>query len=103
MLDKRKFYLKSLVEEVVFFFYRMYLFVDLYFLEEFGLVKSCFFRGLDFYEEIVYSIVIREVIVRLFKGLVEFGTLFKNLMVIFRDVVICYDGFVRNISSNLII
>jgi len=35
--------------------------------------------------------------------LTEPGTLFKNLMAILRDVVICYDGTVRNTCSNSII
>ncbi|GFY94930.1 nuclear RNA polymerase D1B [Actinidia rufa] len=45
----------------------------------------------------------REVIVRSSRGLTEPGTLFKNLMAILRDVVICYDGTVRNVCSNSII
>ena len=35
--------------------------------------------------------------------LTEPGTLFKNLTTILRDVVICYDGTMRNICSNSII
>lgn len=42
-------------------------------------------------------------IVRSTRGLTEPGTLFKNLMAILRDVLICYDGTVRNVSSNSII
>ncbi|CAM9003102.1 unnamed protein product [Rhodiola kirilowii] len=41
--------------------------------------------------------------VRSSRGLAEPGTLFKNLMAILRDVVICYDGTVRNVCSNFII
>jgi DNA-directed RNA polymerase-5 subunit 1 len=41
--------------------------------------------------------------IRSSRGLSEPGTLFKNLMAILRDVVICYDGTVRNICSNSII
>ncbi|KAJ8438767.1 hypothetical protein Cgig2_009885 [Carnegiea gigantea] len=101
--DRRKFYSKSLVEDVASLFQLKYPLVDVYPSEEFGLVKSCFFHGLDPYEEIVHSIATREVIVRSSKGLAEPGTLFKNLMAILRDVVVCYDGTVRNISSNSII
>ncbi|KAH0981840.1 hypothetical protein GBA52_009017 [Prunus armeniaca] len=36
-------------------------------------------------------------------GFSESGTLFKNLMAILRNVVICYDGTVRNVCSNSII
>ncbi|KAL9239936.1 hypothetical protein vseg_014207 [Gypsophila vaccaria] len=101
--DKRKFYSKGLVEEVGCLFKLKHPFASLYPSEEFGLVKSCFFRGLDPYEEIVHSIATREVIVRSSKGLAEPGTLFKNLMAVLRDVVICYDGSVRNVSSNSVI
>ncbi|PWZ27865.1 DNA-directed RNA polymerase V subunit 1 [Zea mays] len=45
----------------------------------------------------------REAMIRSSRGLSEPGTLFKNLMAILRDVVICYDGTVRNICSNSII
>ncbi|XP_065868139.1 DNA-directed RNA polymerase V subunit 1 [Euphorbia lathyris] len=68
-----------------------------------GLVHSCFFLGLDPYEEMAHSISTREIIVRSSRGLSEPGTLFKNLMAILRDVVICYDGTVRNLCSNTII
>lgn len=101
--DKRKFYSRTLVEEVASLFHQKYPFANVYPSEEFGFVKSCFFHGLDPYEEIVHSIATREVIVRSSKGLAEPGTLFKNLMAVLRDVVICYDGTVRNISSNSII
>ncbi|KAK9682199.1 hypothetical protein RND81_10G057200 [Saponaria officinalis] len=101
--DKRKFYSKDLVEEVGSLFKLKHPFASLYPSEEFGLVRSCFFRGLDPYEEIVHSIATREVIVRSSKGLAEPGTLFKNLMAVLRDVVICYDGSVRNVSSNSVI
>ncbi|XVF24456.1 hypothetical protein REPUB_Repub13aG0129600 [Reevesia pubescens] len=102
--DKGKFYSKTLVEDVAYQFQSIYPSdgVD-YPSAEFGLIKSCFFRGLDPYEGIVHSISTREVMVRSSRGLSEPGTLFKNLMAILRDVVICYDGTVRNISSNSII
>ncbi|XP_074284698.1 DNA-directed RNA polymerase V subunit 1 [Silene latifolia] len=101
--DKRKFYSKSLVEEVGSLFKSKHPFACLYPSEECGLVRSCFFRGLDPYQEMVHSIATREVIVRSSKGLAEPGTLFKNLMAVLRDVVICYDGSVRNVSSNSVI
>ncbi|KAG1358867.1 DNA-directed RNA polymerase V subunit 1 [Cocos nucifera] len=71
--------------------------------EAYGLVKNCFFHGLNPYEELVHAISSREVIVRSSRGLTEPGTLFKNLMAILRDVIICYDGSVRNVCSNSII
>ncbi|XWS74551.1 hypothetical protein CRYUN_Cryun01aG0007800 [Craigia yunnanensis] len=102
--DKGKFYSKTLVEEVAYQFQSIYPSDGLdYPSAEFGLVKSCFFNGLDPYEGMVHSISTREVMVRSSRGLSEPGTLFKNLMAILRDVVICYDDTVRNISSNSII
>jgi DNA-directed RNA polymerase V subunit 1 len=71
--------------------------------EAYGLVKSSYFHGLSPYEELVHAISTREAIVRSSRGLTEPGTLFKNLMAILRDVVICYDGTVRSICSNSII
>ncbi|TYH14392.1 hypothetical protein ES288_A06G217000v1 [Gossypium darwinii] len=102
--DKGKFYSKTLVEDVAHQFQSIYPSdaID-YPSAEFGLIKSCFFCGLDPYEGIVHSISTREVMVRSTRGLSEPGTLFKNLMAILRDVVICYDGTVRNVSSNSII
>ncbi|XP_021752923.1 DNA-directed RNA polymerase V subunit 1-like [Chenopodium quinoa] len=101
--DRRKFYSSGLVEEVASLFQQKYPYATSHPSEEFGFVTSCFFHGLDPYEEIVHSIATREVIVRSSKGLAEPGTLFKNLMAVLRDVVICYDGTVRNISSNSVI
>jgi len=71
--------------------------------EAFGLVQSSYFHGLNPYEELVHAICTRETMIRSSRGLSEPGTLFKNLMAILRDVVICYDGTVRNICSNSII
>ncbi|XP_062224054.1 DNA-directed RNA polymerase V subunit 1-like [Phragmites australis] len=71
--------------------------------EAYGLVQSSYFHGLNPYEELVHAISTREAIVRSSRGLTEPGTLFKSLMAILRDVVICYDGTVRNICSNSII
>ncbi|GLT88590.1 hypothetical protein SLE2022_066090 [Rubroshorea leprosula] len=101
---KGKFYSKTLFEDMASHFWSSYPSdgVD-YPSAEFGLIKSCFFHGLDPYEEMNHSISSREVIVCSSRGLSEPGTLFKNLMAILRDVVICYDGTVRNVCSNSII
>ncbi|KAK9282648.1 hypothetical protein L1049_010867 [Liquidambar formosana] len=101
--DKGKFYSRMLVEDMASHFQSKYPFGDDYPSLKYGLIKSCFFHGLDPYEEMVHSISSREVIVRSSRGLSEPGTLFKNLMAILRDVVICYDGTVRNVCSNSII
>ncbi|KDP40529.1 hypothetical protein JCGZ_24528 [Jatropha curcas] len=102
--DRGKFYSKTLVEDMVSHFERKYPSeVVEYPSAQYGLIQSCFFHGLDPYEEMVHSISTREVIVRSSRGLSEPGTLFKNLMAILRDVVICYDGTVRNVCSNSII
>lgn len=102
--DRGKFYSKTLVEDVSSLYKRIYPSESIdYPSAEYGFVKSCFFHGLDPYEEMVHSISTREVIVRSSRGLTEPGTLFKNLMAILRDVVICYDGSVRNVCSNSII
>lgn len=71
--------------------------------EAYGLVKSSFFHGLNPFEAFVHSISSREVIIRSSRGLTEPGVLFKNLMAILRDVVISYDGTVRNVCSNSLI
>ncbi|XP_057977242.1 DNA-directed RNA polymerase V subunit 1 [Malania oleifera] len=102
--DKGKFYSRTLVEDMASLFKSKCPFDRVeYPSGEYGLVKSCFFHGLDPYEEMVHSISSREVLVRSSRGLSEPGTLFKNLMAILRDVVICYDGTVRNVCSNSII
>src|SRR3954468_24396212 len=62
--------------------------------EAYGLVQSSYFHGLNPYEELVHAISTRETIVRSSGGLTEPGSLFKSLMAILRDVVICYDGTV---------
>ncbi|OVA16557.1 RNA polymerase [Macleaya cordata] len=104
LFDRGRFYTRTLVEDMTSFFQRKYAIdgVDLP-SEAFGLIKSCFFHGLNPYEKLVDSISSREVLVRSSRGLTEPGTLFKNLMAILRDVVICYDGTVRNVCSNSII
>ncbi|KAL0379812.1 UNVERIFIED_CONTAM: DNA-directed RNA polymerase V subunit, partial [Sesamum angustifolium] len=101
--DKGKFYSEMLVKDMSSLFQKKYPSCDDYPTEEFGLVGRPLFRGLDPYQEMVHSISSREVIVRSTRGLTEPGTLFKNLMAILRDVVICYDGTVRNMCSNSII
>ncbi|CAM8925461.1 unnamed protein product [Rhodiola kirilowii] len=101
--SKGKFYTSALVEEIEVFFQAIYPYVTDYPTARYGLLKNCFFHGLDPYEELVHSVASREVMVRSSRGLAEPGTLFKNLMAILRDVVICYDGTVRNVCSNFII
>ncbi|GFY90510.1 nuclear RNA polymerase D1B [Actinidia rufa] len=101
--SKGKFYSRALVADMASLFHKKYPFCGSYTSEEFGLVRSSLFHGLDAYQEMVHSISAREVIVRSSRGLTEPGTLFKNLMAILRDVVICYDGTVRNVCSNSII
>lgn len=102
--EKGKFYSPDLVDGMAYLFKSKYPFHGAdYPSGEYGLVRSCFFHGLDAYEEMVHSISTREVIVRSSRGLSEPGTLFKNLMAILRDVVICYDGTVRNVCSNSIV
>lgn len=101
--DKGKFYSSTLVNDLAQLFKKKYPSSGHYPSEEYGLVRSCLFYGLDPYQEMVHSISSREVIVRSTRGLTEPGTLFKNLMAILRDVVICYDGTVRNMCSNSII
>ncbi|KAK7301220.1 hypothetical protein RJT34_12081 [Clitoria ternatea] len=76
---------------------------DVYPSAEYGLLKVCFIHGLDPYEELVHSISTRGIIVRSSRGLSELRTLFKNLIAILRDVVICYEGTVKNVCSNSII
>lgn len=102
--DRGKFYSKSLFDDMATHFRRKYPADGVHYPSaEFGLIQSSFFHGLDPYEEMVHSISTREVIVRSSRGLSEPGTLFKNLMAILRDVLICYDGTVRNVSSNSVI
>ncbi|KAF5206332.1 Dna-directed rna polymerase v subunit, partial [Thalictrum thalictroides] len=104
LADRRKFYSRNLVEDMTSLFLCKYAVHGVgYPSEAFGLIKSCFFHGLNPYEDLVHSISSREVLVRSSRGLTEPGTLFKNLMTILRDVVICYDGTVRNVCSNSII
>ncbi|KAK7317354.1 hypothetical protein RJT34_01506 [Clitoria ternatea] len=104
IFDRGRFYSKGLVEDVASHFHLKCCYDgDVYPSAEYGLLKGCFIHGLDPYEELVHSISTREIIVRSSRGLSEPGTLFKNLMAILRDVVICYDGTVRNVCSNSII
>lgn len=103
ILDKGKYYSRTLVSDLAQLFQKKYPSSGHYPSEEFGLVRSSLFYGLDPYQGMIHSISSREVIVRSTRGLTEPGTLFKNLMAILRDVVICYDGTVRNMCSNSII
>lgn len=101
--DRGKFYSKTLVADIAIFFQKKYPFSANYPSEEYGLVRGCLFHGLDPYQLMVHSISSREVIIRSSRGLTEPGILFKNLMAILRDIVICYDGTVRNVCSNSIV
>ncbi|KAF9587111.1 hypothetical protein IFM89_039671 [Coptis chinensis] len=104
LVDRGKFYSRNLVEDMTSLFLRKFADGGVeYPSEAFGLIKSCFFHGLNPYEDLVHSICSREVLVRSSRGLTEPGTLFKNLMTVLRDVVLCYDGTVRNVCSNSII
>ncbi|KAL6010460.1 hypothetical protein ACLOJK_000893 [Asimina triloba] len=104
LYDHGKFYSRHLVEDMNLHFQQKYSIKGFdYSSEAFGLIKSSFFQGLNPYEEMVHSISSREVLIRSSRGLIEPGTLFKNLMAILRDVVICYDGTARNLCSNSII
>ncbi|KAI3709956.1 hypothetical protein L2E82_39726 [Cichorium intybus] len=103
ILEKGRLYSRTLAEDLSKHFLGNYPFPEQYPSEEFGLIRGCLFHGLDPYQEMVHSIASREVMVRSSRGLTEPGTLFKNLMAILRDVVICYDGTVRNVCSNSII
>ncbi|KAL8109586.1 hypothetical protein AgCh_025628 [Apium graveolens] len=101
--DRGKFYSKTLVADMALLFQKKYPFSANYPSEEYGLVRGCLFNGLDPYQLMVHSISSREVIIRSSRGLTEPGVLFKNLMAILRDIVICYDGTVRNVGSNSIV
>ncbi|PWA83620.1 nuclear RNA polymerase D1B [Artemisia annua] len=103
ILEKGRLYSRTLAEDLSAHFLGKYPFPDDYPYEEFGLVRNGLFHGLDPYQEMVHSICNREQMVRSSRGLTEPGTLFKNSMAILRDVVICYDGTVRNVCSNSII
>ncbi|GKD45798.1 DNA-directed RNA polymerase V subunit 1, partial [Tanacetum coccineum] len=103
ILEKGRLYSRTLAEDLSSHFIGKYPFPDDYPYQEFGLVRSGLFHGLDPYQEMVHSISNREQMVRSSRGLTEPGTLFKNSMAILRDVVICYDGTVRNVCSNSII
>ncbi|RLM75037.1 DNA-directed RNA polymerase V subunit 1-like [Panicum miliaceum] len=67
-------------------------------------VMSSFYNGLNPHEELLHSISVREKIERSSsKGLAEPSNLFKNMMAILRDVIVCYDGTIRTSCSNLIV
>ncbi|XP_073269982.1 DNA-directed RNA polymerase V subunit 1 [Primulina huaijiensis] len=101
--DRGKFYSATLVKDMSSLFKKKYPSCEDHATEEFGLISRPLFRGLDPFQEMIHSISTREVTVRSTRGLTEPGTLFKNLMAILRDVVICYDNTVRNKCSNSVI
>ncbi|KAK1370494.1 hypothetical protein POM88_036586 [Heracleum sosnowskyi] len=101
--DRGKLYSKTLVADIAILFQKKYPFSANYPSEGYGLVRGCLYHGLDPYQLMVHSISSREVIIRSSRGLTEPGMLFKNLMAILRDIVICYDGTVRNVCSNSIV
>ena len=104
LFDKGKLYSRTLVEDIYCHFVSKCSAKEVSpSSEAYGLVKSSFFHGLNPYEAFVHSISSREVIIRSSRGLTEPGVLFKNLMAILRDVVISYDGTVRNVCSNSLI
>ncbi|XP_073010574.1 DNA-directed RNA polymerase V subunit 1 isoform X2 [Typha latifolia] len=104
LYSQGKFYSRGLVEDCLSSYVNKYtLGRGVYPSEAYGLIKNSFYHGLNPYEELVHSISCREVMVRSSRGLTEPGTLFKNLMAILRDVIICYDGTVRNICNNSIL
>uniref|UniRef100_J3L864 DNA-directed RNA polymerase subunit n=1 Tax=Oryza brachyantha TaxID=4533 RepID=J3L864_ORYBR len=72
-------------------------------LEAHGTVRSSIYHGLDPYEALLHSICERETIMYASKGLVEPGSLFKNMMARLRDVIACYDGTIRTSSGNLVL
>ncbi|KAL4180669.1 hypothetical protein AMTRI_Chr12g267020 [Amborella trichopoda] len=104
LFSRGKYYTKDLVDDLISFIQSKHVAKGFdYPTESFGLIKSCLFHGLNPYEELVYSVSVREGSVRSSKGLSEPGILFKHLMAVLRDVVICYDGTVRNVCSNLLV
>ncbi|KAK1370550.1 hypothetical protein POM88_036642 [Heracleum sosnowskyi] len=101
--DRGKLYSKTLVADIAILFQKKCPFSANYPSEGYGLVRGCLYHGLDPYQLMVHSITSREVIIRSSRGLTEPGMLFKNLMAILRDIVICDDGTVRNVCSNSIV
>ncbi|VAH11305.1 unnamed protein product [Triticum turgidum subsp. durum] len=69
-------------------------------LEAHGFIRSSFYKGLNPYEDLLHSISAREKIIHASKGLMEPGTLFKDMIAMLRDVVACYDGTIRNSCGN---
>ncbi|KAI3854027.1 hypothetical protein MKX03_035397 [Papaver bracteatum] len=104
LFDKEMIYSKSLVEDITAFFQKkIAVNGNDCPSEAYGLINSCFFHGLNPCEQLVNSISSREVLVRQTREIKEAGTLFKHLVAILRDVVICYEGTVRNVCSNSVI
>lgn len=103
LFERGKLYSKTLVQDVFSYYLGKHAVDGVVPSEACGLVRSSFFCGLNPYEGLVHSISTREVIVRSSRGLTEPGTLFKNLMAILRDAVVCYDGTVRNMCRNSVL
>lgn len=102
--ERGKFYSKGLVEDMKLHFQSKFCISGAdYPSEAFGLIRSSFVEGLNPYETFVHSISSREALIRSSRGLTEPGILFKNLMAILRDVVICYDGTIRHACGSSII
>ncbi|KAF0893797.1 hypothetical protein E2562_029687 [Oryza meyeriana var. granulata] len=72
-------------------------------LEAHGTVRSSIYHGLNPYEALLHSICEREKIMHASKGLVEPGSLFKNMMARLRDVTAFYDGTIRTSYGNLVL
>ena len=61
----------------------------------------CKVHDLSPYEELEHVISTRETMIHSTGGLSEPGTLYKNLMDILKDVVICYDGITTSVHHKI--
>ncbi|KAG9443886.1 hypothetical protein H6P81_015226 [Aristolochia fimbriata] len=102
LYTRDKVYSKVLVDDIYLYYKSIFHGSDCH-SDAYGFVKSAFFEGLNPFEDLIHSISSRETLIHSSRGLTEPGTLFKNLMAVLRDVVICYDGTVRNICSNSVV
>eukprot|EP01018_Ginkgo_biloba_P026802 Gb_21425 [translate_table: standard] len=68
-----------------------------------GFVKSSFVDGLNPCESFIHSLSSREGLLCQKMGLKDPGILFKNLMAFLRDLIICYDGTVRNACGKFLV
>ncbi|KAE9462610.1 hypothetical protein C3L33_05482, partial [Rhododendron williamsianum] len=98
--SRGKSYTRGLVEDMASLFHTSIPFMLTTRLRNLGWLEAVFF--IVWYQEMAHSISAREVIVCSSRGLKEPGTLFKNLMAILRDVVICFDGTVRNVTIQAV-